>query len=309
MKRMFKMFTAYLLTISLIMLPMVSPVVGAVPAFDDVRGHWAEYNINNWLRIGLAGGNADGNFSPDAIVNRAEFISFLNRAFGYTAETDISFSDVSAADWFYPEVTRAIKAGYVSDFTDGTFRPYAPVSRIDAAEMLYKAIKLNLVDFEDVLGGYSDSHLMTEEQGVAANALVSKSLMVGSQGKFSPLATITRAETIAILDRAAGEIFNQAGTYGPATGQVVIRCNVTVSVTDVTLSNTLIEGDLYLTEGIKDGEVTLHNVVVKGRTIVAGGGPNSIDVTGTSALAHVIIIDPNGVVSVVFRSEERRVWK
>lgn len=296
-KKLTRMFVATLLVVAL-MLPIAAQ--GAVTQFPDIRGHWGEENINNWLRIGLVGGLHDGTFGPDKIVNKAEFISFLNRAFGYTAEATISFSDVKPDDWSYREVARAIQAGYTSGYADGTFRPYGSVNRLEAAEMLYKAYKLNLSEFEDALVGYTDTVTLTAEQRRAVNAVVSKNLMVGAGGKFSPERNITRAETIAILDRAAGEIFNKVGEYGPAEGQLIVAKNATVSVPGVTLRNMSIKGDLYLTEGIGDGEVTLHNVVVTGSTIVAGGGANSVEFTGTTVVPHVIITDPNGVVRIVY---------
>jgi hypothetical protein len=284
---------------------LIAPVANAALAapaitFRDLRGHWAEENIRNWLQTGLAGGYGDGTFRPDKAVNRAEFISFLNRAFGYIAEGEIAFRDVNSTDWFYTEVARGIKAGYVSGFADGTFRPYAPVSRIDAAELLYTALKLHLQEFENLLVGYQDIEFLSAEQQRAANALVCKSLMVGAEGRFSPLETITRAETIAILDRSAGEIFNSAAVYGPAMSCLTINRNATVSVAGVVLQNMVIKGDLYLTEGIGDGDVTLNNVIVKGDTIIAGGGPSSVTFSGASHLQNTIIVDPYGAVRLVF---------
>ncbi|EEG76975.1 Ig-like domain-containing protein [Dethiobacter alkaliphilus] len=67
----------------------------------------------------------------------------------------------------------------------------------------------------------------------------------------------------------------EAGIYGPS-GLQVIEGDFTIESADVKLQNTVVTGNLYLTEGIGDGAVELNNVVVQGSTLVKGGGQNSI---------------------------------
>jgi putative cell wall-binding protein len=70
--------------------------------------------------------------------------------------------------------------------------------------------------------------------------------------------------------------YDKAGIYGPEKEKVTISGSVTICAADVTLRNTIIEGDLLLGASIGDGNVYLRDVTVKGKTIVNGGGPNSI---------------------------------
>lgn len=51
---------------------------------------------------------------------------------------------------------------------------------------------------------------------------------------------------------------------------------MTINSGGVTLKNAVIKGDLILAAGIGEGEVLLDHVTVEGRTIVNGGGENSI---------------------------------
>ena len=90
--------------------------------------------------------------------------------------------------------------------------------------------------------------------------------------------------------------YSTAGTYGPETGTATISGSVTICAADVTLQNTIIEGDLLLAQSIGDGNVALRNVTVKGKTIINGGGPNS-----------VIMYNFNGVTVVVDVPEGSRV--
>lgn len=93
---------------------------------------------------------------------------------------------------------------------------------------------------------------------------------------YQPTKSITRAESIAVFDRAVGVLYNTAGTQGPASDTNTITGNATIVAAGVTLQNTVINGNLYLTEGIGDGEVKLKNVTVKGNTLIKGGGAHSL---------------------------------
>lgn len=60
------------------------------------------------------------------------------------------------------------------------------------------------------------------------------------------------------------------GTYGPPTMEL-IDDDVTINTADVTLQNTLITGNLYLSASIQEGTITLDKVEVQGEVIIAGG--------------------------------------
>ncbi len=88
-----------------------------------------------------------------------------------------------------------------------------------------------------------------------------------------------------------------AGTYGPK-GVQVVDGDVAISSAGVILQNTLITGDLVLTEAIGDGSVQLTNVTVNGTVTVNGGGESSIllqDVT----LENMVVNRPDKKVRLV----------
>lgn len=69
-----------------------------------MNGHWAQSQIEKWVKQGLAKGYPDGTFRPDNKVTRAEFVTLLNRAFGQQkpgAECD--FADVKPTDRYYAD--------------------------------------------------------------------------------------------------------------------------------------------------------------------------------------------------------------
>lgn len=104
--------------------------------------------------------------------------------------------------------------------------------------------------------------LSSKATGLGGKAVVPSSVLAG---------IIAYKEQIPVAQK-----YSIAGTYGPETGKETISGSVTISVPDVTLRNTVIEGDLLLAQSIGDGNVYLKDVTVKGKTIINGGGPNSV---------------------------------
>lgn len=111
-------------------------------------------------------------------------------------------------------------------------------------------------------------------------------------GTFQPTKPITRAEVISVLARAVGTLYNRAGTYGPVQGKATLEGNVTITTPGVTLQNTNIIGNLYLTEGIEEGDVTMKNVTVQGATKIGGGGSDSIHLRD-SKIGNVLVNVPS----------------
>ena len=270
-------------------LPSITTKAEPVNNFSDIQNHWAVQQISDWNNQDLVGGYADGTFKPDNSITRAEFIALVNRAFGYTEEKPVNFSDVKVSDWFNSEVAKASVVGYIAGYPDGTFNPNSPISRQEAAAVLAKVLKPKAT--QDKLAQFTDKTDIPSWSRTAINAIVEQGYMGGyPDHSFRALNPITRAEAIAVLDRVVGSLYNKAGVYDLAGATV--STNVTISSTDVTLKNAVISGNLYLTEGIGDGHVTLDNVQVEGDTKVSGGGENSIIIINSSL--GTVIIDTAG---------------
>lgn len=106
--------------------------------------------------------------------------------------------------------------------------------------------------------------------------LLLSSKVTGLGGRSVVAASVLTGIAAAKEKIPVAEKYSAAGTYGPETGSQTIQGSVTISAADVSLRNTVIEGDLLLGQSIGDGDVTLRDVTVKGKTIVNGGGPDSI---------------------------------
>ncbi|HAQ39750.1 MAG TPA: hypothetical protein DCM73_02220 [Clostridiales bacterium] len=102
-----------LLLVAFMVLTMAMPL-NAYGEVNDYTGHWAESTIQQWLNKGQISGYPDGTFKPDGKVTRAEFVKMVNGAFNYTETSTIEFSDVKSGDWYYQEVQKAFKAGFIA---------------------------------------------------------------------------------------------------------------------------------------------------------------------------------------------------
>ncbi|WP_418790776.1 S-layer homology domain-containing protein [Phosphitispora sp. TUW77] len=248
----------------------------------DIQDNWAEKQISEWLSQGLVEGYEDGTFKPNNSITRAEFITMVNKSFGFTAGAANNFLDVSSTDWFAGEIAKAAAAGYVSGYPDGTIKPNNKISRQEAASIIARLLQLDLSDNLNIVSEFKDGEDIQQWSKESVDAIAAKSIMVGYPDQtFRPAKDITRAEAIITLDRAviasANTItYDKPGTYGPLTCTEIINGNVNISVAGVTLQNVNITGSLILAEGIGEGEVTLENVTVQRNTTINGGGAHSV---------------------------------
>ena len=121
--------------------------------------------------------------------------------------------------------------------------------------------------------------LSTKVMGLGGKSVVPSAILTG---------LISAKEQIPVQEK-----YSTAGTYGPATGTKTIEGSVIISAANVTLRNTTIEGDLLLGQSIGDGNVHLTDVTVKGKTIVNGGGPNSIIMYNFNGVTIIVDV-PDG---------------
>ncbi len=262
--------------------------------FPDIDGHWAENELNGWLQNGLLKGGADGSVRPDDSITRAEFLSIISRVFNYVDESSITLPDVPSGKWYAKEVSRAYAAGIVKGDRNSNIMPDKSISRQEAAVILYRAFDLE-VKGSNAADKFNDAVKIAGWACEAVAAMVENDYISGRPGNlFAPEDKLTRAEAVKMINNVMGELKNAPGTYtGDAGG------NVVVNTAGVVLKDMTIAGSLYLAQGIGEGEVTLDNVIVKGKTFVRGGGENSIILKNTSLEGTLVVIKKGGLVRIV----------
>jgi len=110
--------------------------------FTDVPVEFPFVQEIRWLAdSGITTGFPDGTFRPSASVERQAMAAFLYRAAGspdFDAPATSPFRDVRTGDPFYKEITWLADTGITTGFSDGTFRPTAPIERQAMAAFLYR---------------------------------------------------------------------------------------------------------------------------------------------------------------------------
>jgi hypothetical protein len=198
---------------------------------------------------------------------------------------------MSVDEWFATDVSKAVGAGYMDGYPDGTFRPNANISRQEAAMVLARILGLEATD---ETFGFTDIETIPAWSLWAVVAVANAGIMTGyPDGSFGPIDSFTRAETVTVLDRLVAEVFTEEGTYGNADEQTVIEGNVVVLAENVELCNYHITGDLLIAESVGEGTVTLDRVIVDGELAVKGGGANSVVIKDSTIVT--LIIDKEGV--------------
>lgn len=197
MKKMNLKCTVAVLTVFTLLLSSF----GAMAAATDIGGHWAEKIITKWMDAEKISGYPDGTFQPDNAVSRAEFTQILynilpkNEA---TIENDHTFTDVSQDDWFYNSVMELMKRGVVAEAEQ--FNPESYITRQDAMTMIGRAFYIRGIDTA-VVEEFADAADISEYAVEFIAGLIEKGSVGGYEDNtIRPLASITRAESIKILD-------------------------------------------------------------------------------------------------------------
>lgn len=133
--------------------------------FTDVPADaWYGKAVHTLASLGIIAGIGNNQFAPNRTITRAEFAVIAMRFANLSADVTNPFSDVSENDWFYSAVTSAVSYGWIGGYSDGTFRPYATITRAEVAtivnRMLARTADRNFVDssavtqFVDVPSNY-----------------------------------------------------------------------------------------------------------------------------------------------------------
>ena len=177
-----------------------------VDFLDVSRTDWFYYDVRYVCENGLMNGTSRNRFSPYGTATRGMLVTILYRmeneprCFGSAA-----FSDVKPGAYYEKAVVWASQNNIVSGYTDGTFRPDAPVTREQLASILYR---YTLYRGQDVsagettsLTGYGDAQAVSSYALPAMRWACGTGILQGANGKLNPSGLATRAQLAAILHR------------------------------------------------------------------------------------------------------------
>lgn len=147
-------------------------------------------------------GYPDSTFKTENNITRAEIATIISRlSDGFKEDTVYSpkFSDVDTNKWFANYIGFSQDKGVIVGYTDGEFKPAENITRAEFATMVarFKALDYeNEIElpFSDVMNHWSTKYL---------SSIYKKRYILGyPDGTFAPDQPITRAEAVAIINRA-----------------------------------------------------------------------------------------------------------
>jgi len=197
--------TSFSLLLTILLLLSLLSCVTAKTSLN-IEGHWAEQTLqkwidNNWIPSVTDG---DGDVRPNDNVTRAEFTSFVNHAFQYThAAESLPFKDLTVDHWAYKHIAIAFKAGYLKGDSSNHVYPDQPISRQEVAVILNQILKLESKQ-EINLSKFTDNKDIASWAKLAVSNLGDSLILKGDpNGKFRPVAFMTRAEAIVAMEAAS----------------------------------------------------------------------------------------------------------
>ncbi|MCQ6557611.1 S-layer homology domain-containing protein [Paenibacillus mendelii] len=168
----------------------------------DILGHWAEASIREAAARHVVSGYSDGTFKPDRPVTRAEFVVMLAKAFRMNENRSaLVFTDAERIGaWAKPAIEQAVQSGIVTGYSDGSFRPDAPMTRAEMAIMIARALGIPMS--EKASASFSDNGDIPQWAKGAVEAIRKLGIVAGrGDGRFVPSGIMTRAEAIVVLMR------------------------------------------------------------------------------------------------------------
>ncbi|MCI8942873.1 MAG: Cna B-type domain-containing protein [Oscillospiraceae bacterium] len=150
----------------------------------------------------VIGYEEDGTVRPLNNISRAEvatiFFRLMTEEFRQSNWSTVnSFIDVEEGDWYNNAVSTCAKAGILTGYADGSFKPDASITRAEFAAVAARFLDDSYVD--DGKGDFSDTadHWAASYIRLAAKA----GWINGSGNRFDPEEYITRAQVMTIVNR------------------------------------------------------------------------------------------------------------
>ena len=239
-----------------------------IDEFKDVQNHWARSIIREWNDLGVVNGDEKGKFNPNANITRGDLACIVERLLGLTDSAINNFVDLPAGKYYTNSVLRMNAAGLLSG--DGKYlRPNANATREEVACILARAFKIDTSAYNSSYTGFVDDYNVSNWARGSIKAMYKLGYIKGTgNGKFEPKRPITRAEVVAIIDKICDSYYTQVSGVTDNTFTNNINGNAVVSRSGLTLSRSVISGNLYMTQSCNS--IILDLTELKGDMVVLG---------------------------------------
>ncbi len=216
---------ALITILSLILLSQFSYIANAQVAdssFPDVpNDHKYAAAIEYFHDKDVIQGYPDGTFRPDQPANRAEALKIILLSSDISVDVndlgDDVFPDVTADDWFYAFIKRAVELNIVEGYEDGYFRP---IQNLNIAETLKMILLTNGVTITDQPENSTIFPDVTGDLWYAPYAAYAKEKNIiepQGDGNLNAGRSITRGELVELMYRTAIVLQNNGEPFDIST--------------------------------------------------------------------------------------------
>ncbi len=172
--------------------------------FTDTANTWAADCIQDLATKQIINGYGDRTFRPNNQVSRAEFATMLQKAFpGSAQRTAPTFRDVPNEYWAANAIRATAERGFLSGYPDGSFRPTAPIQRVEVVVSLGSGLPISSArDPAEVLSKslYDWGYVPQYARIPLAAAIVNNRLVsYPSPTLLRPSAAASRADVAALI--------------------------------------------------------------------------------------------------------------
>lgn len=252
-------------SLTLVFLLMLSTTAGAAPhTFSDVPASHPAYN-DIMLLVEKEVVPKSPTYNLNKTVTREDVAVMVAKALKLSGtQSATKFKDIPASHRASGYINSAVKAGVISGYSDGTFRPNEPVTRGQMAAFLVRGFELNktaTVKFKDVTPSMASYPYVGK--------LVADKITLGySDGTFRPNATLKKDQVSMFLARSIRVKDSTPAAPGELTVKQIVEQNdekvVLLDLTsrwgDVQGSGILIGNGLILTNHHVISEATTGTV-------------------------------------------------
>lgn len=193
----------------------------SVPFTDISKDAWYYDSLHFCYGRGLVNGMTETTFAPGSTLTRAQFVQLLCENHGGVvdkyADKDTGFEDVRPGHWYNTAVAWAVEKGYVSGVSETSFAPNEPVTREQAARILYLCAKDFVSAYLETditlradLNGFSDKDKISDWAYEQISWTVAAGIIQGtSDTTLNPKGHTTRAQACRLM-----QAFNDHILYG-----------------------------------------------------------------------------------------------
>ena len=203
------------LLLSVLMIISALPTVIMAEDGTDTDLPFTDVDSSNWFYGAVVSvyenkimkGITETEFSPNGNVTRAELVMILFRLAEVPTPSgyNVDFSDVEEGSWYYDALMWASTVtGIIRGYSDGTFRPNAPVTRAEMAAMLNRYFDLVGMKFAEkpALDSFTDADSIPSWAAEDIEAMRLSGIFAGDEnGRCTPDNSATRAEAATMIMR------------------------------------------------------------------------------------------------------------